>query len=151
MAPCTSYLTDVVQVAAGHVATPGTGPLTTQDRSLVNLAELVGRFWARVGQFVVARYWTVSITCIALLIFSAWGVGGFVFPRISQMIMAQTGSPEAAYIMCAILLMASSLMALMTNAPESIPTEGSLLGKIRAKLELPRKQPVDVYVGTRYK
>ena len=85
------------------------------------------------------------------LVFSAWGVGGFVFPRISQMIIARTGSSEAAYIMCVILLMASSLMALMTSAPESIPAEGSLLGKIRAKLELPRKQPVDVYVGTRYK
>ena len=85
------------------------------------------------------------------LVFSAWGIGGFVFPRISQMIVAQTGSPEAAYIMCVILLMASSLMALMTNAPESIPEDVSLLGRIRAKLEIARKQPVDVYVGTRYK
>jgi MFS family permease len=86
------------------------------------------------------------------LVFSAWGIGGFVFPRISQMIVAQTGSPEAAYIMCVILLMASSLMALMTNAPESIPEDVSLLGRIRPKLEMaPRKQPVDVYVGTRYK
>ena len=85
------------------------------------------------------------------LVFSAWGVGGFVFPRISQMIVAQTGSPEAAYIMCAILLMASSLMALMTNAPESIPVDGSLSGRLRAKLEIPRKQPADVYAGTRYK
>jgi OFA family oxalate/formate antiporter-like MFS transporter len=85
------------------------------------------------------------------LVFSAWGVGGFVFPRISQMIVAQTGSPEAAYIMCVILLMASSLMALMTNAPESIPEDVSLLGRIRPKLEMARKQPVDVYVATRYK
>ena len=30
------------------------------------------------------------------LVFSAWGVGGFIFPRISQMIVARTGSPEAA-------------------------------------------------------
>ena len=85
------------------------------------------------------------------LVFSAWGIGGFVFPRISQMIVAQTGSPEAAYIMCVILLMASSLMALMTNAPESIPEDVSLLGRIRPKLEMARKQTVDVYVGTRIK
>ena len=85
------------------------------------------------------------------LVFSAWGIGGFVFPRISQMIVAQTGSPEAAYIMCVILLMASSLMALMTNAPESIPEDVSLLGRIRPKLEMARKQSVDVYVGTRIK
>jgi len=85
------------------------------------------------------------------LVFSAWGIGGFIFPRISQMIVAQTGSPEAAYIMCVILLMASSLMALMTNAPESIPEDVSLLGRIRPKLEMARKQPVNVYVGTRIK
>lgn len=85
------------------------------------------------------------------LVFSAWGIGGFVFPRISQMIVAQTGSPEASYIMCVILLMASSLMALMTNAPESIPEDVSLLGRIRPKLEMARKQTVDVYVGTRIK
>ena len=85
------------------------------------------------------------------LVFSAWGIGGFVFPRISQMIVAQTGSPEAAYIMCVILLMASSLMALMTNVPESIPEDVSLLGRIRPKLEMARKQTVDVYVGTRIK
>jgi OFA family oxalate/formate antiporter-like MFS transporter len=85
------------------------------------------------------------------LVFSAWGIGGFIFPRISQMIVAQTGSPQAAYIMCVILLMASSLMALMTNAPESIPEDVSLLGRIRPKLEMARKQSVDVYVGTRIK
>ena len=85
------------------------------------------------------------------LVFSAWGAGGFVFPRISQMIVAQTGSPEAAYIMCVILLMASSLMALMTNAPESIPEGVPQPGRIRAKLAMARKQPVDVYVGTRSK
>ena len=53
--------------------------------------------------------------------------------------------------MCVILLMASSLMALMTNAPESIPEDVSLLGRIRPKLEMARKQTVDVYVGTRIK
>jgi MFS family permease len=89
------------------------------------------------------------------LVFSAWGIGGFIFPRVSQMIVAQTGSPQAAYIMCVILLMASSLMALMTNAPESIPTDDvSLLGRIRLirlRLEMARKQPADVYGAPRSK
>ena len=85
------------------------------------------------------------------LVFSAWGVGGFVFPRVSQMIVAQTGSPEAAYIMCAVLLMASSLTALMTDAPDRIPEGASLLERFRAKLVLARKQPADVYIGSRYK
>jgi MFS family permease len=85
------------------------------------------------------------------LIFSAWGVGGFIFPRVSQMIVARTGSPEAAYIMCVILLMASSLMALMTDAPKHIPEGASVMERFRAKLVLARKQPADVYIGSRYK
>jgi MFS family permease len=84
------------------------------------------------------------------LVFSAWGIGGFVFPRVSQMIVAQSGSPEAAYIMCAVLLVASSLIALTTKAPESIPAETVLVEKFKAKPVLARKQPADAYVGTRY-
>jgi MFS family permease len=86
------------------------------------------------------------------LVFSAWGVGGFVFPRVSQMIVAQTGSPQTAYILCGILLMASSLMALMTRAPQEIP-EGQtipVLGRFQAKLAFARQQPVDVYLGARH-
>ena len=85
------------------------------------------------------------------LIFSAWGIGGFIFPRVSQMIVAQTGSPEAAYIMCAVLLMASSLMALMTDAPKQLPDGATVLERFRARLVFARKQPADVYIGTRYK
>ena len=77
------------------------------------------------------------------LVFSAWGVGGFIFPRISQMIVAQTGSPQAAYILCAVLLVASSLMALMTKAPRSIPEGVTLLGRFRARFAVARKQPSD--------
>jgi MFS family permease len=78
------------------------------------------------------------------LVFSAWGVGGFIFPRISQMIVAQTGSPEAAYILCAVLLVASSLMALMTKAPKRIPVGLTLLGRFRARFALAKKSPSDV-------
>ncbi len=73
------------------------------------------------------------------LVFSAWGIGGFVFPRVSQMIIARTGSMETAYIMCVILLVVSSLVALMTRAPVNIPQGISLLDKPSMKLEMVRK------------
>ena len=84
------------------------------------------------------------------LVFSAWGVGGFVFPRVSQMIVAKSGSPETAYILCTILLMASSLMAILTKAPASTPAADSMLARFRAKLTWARLQPVDVYLGARH-
>ena len=52
------------------------------------------------------------------LVFSAWGAAGFILPRISQMIVAYTGSSQAAYIMAAALLIISAAMSLRTAAPE---------------------------------
>ncbi|MCG8567990.1 MAG: OFA family MFS transporter, partial [Desulfobacterales bacterium] len=57
------------------------------------------------------------------LVFSAWGVGGFVFPRVSQMIVAQTQSPSMAYILAAVLLAVGAVLALTTKIPESLPGE----------------------------
>lgn len=51
------------------------------------------------------------------LVFSAWGVGGFIFPRVSQMIVAHANSPRMAYILAAGLLLACAALALMTKAP----------------------------------
>ena len=51
------------------------------------------------------------------LVFSAWGVGGFIFPRVSQMIVAYANSPRMAYILAAGLLLACAALALTTKAP----------------------------------
>jgi len=51
------------------------------------------------------------------LVFSAWGVGGFIFPRVSQMIVAHTNSPRIAYILAAGLLLLGAVLALLTKAP----------------------------------
>ncbi len=51
------------------------------------------------------------------LVFSAWGVGGFIFPRVSQMIVAQTNSPKMAYILAAGLLLTGAVIAMMTKSP----------------------------------
>ena len=57
------------------------------------------------------------------LLFSAWGVGGFIFPRVSQMVVAQTGTMNSTYIMCSILLIISALTSLWTKAPTARPTD----------------------------
>ncbi len=51
------------------------------------------------------------------LLFTAWGVGGFIFPRVSQMIIAYTNSPRMAYFMASGLLLVGAIMALMTKSP----------------------------------
>ena len=77
------------------------------------------------------------------LVFSAWGVGGFVFPRVSQMIVAYTNSPRMAYILAAGLLLVGAVLALMTKAPKSIPEGVTLLGRFRARFALAKKSPSD--------
>lgn len=84
------------------------------------------------------------------LVFSAWGIGGFIFPRVSQMIVAQTGTMHSAYIMCSILLMASALLSLMTRAPSRVPSRLPFWARISYTITFFRSQPVDVYLGARY-
>jgi len=51
------------------------------------------------------------------LVCTAFGVGGFIFPKLSQMIVAATGTFNAAYLAAAILLAISAGLPLMTKAP----------------------------------
>ncbi len=84
------------------------------------------------------------------LVFSAWGIGGFIFPRVSQMIIAKTGTPETAYIMSAVLLVMSAAMSLMTKAPKEIPEDAGVMQSIEGKFAMAKRQPADIYLGARY-
>jgi MFS family permease len=63
------------------------------------------------------------------LVFSAWGVAGLVFPRVSQMIVAATGSSEAAYIMASFLLLLSAGMTFITRAPKSLREKATIISE----------------------
>lgn len=85
------------------------------------------------------------------LVFSAWGVGGFIFPRVAQMIVAATGTQQVAYIMSSALLLVSAGIALKTKAPEGVPQRTiPVLEDFVLKLDKAKKQAADVYMGTRY-
>lgn len=58
------------------------------------------------------------------LVFTAWGVGGFVLPKFSQMIVAATGTFNTAYLAAAILLAISAGLSLMTKAPRKLLVSG---------------------------
>ena len=61
------------------------------------------------------------------LVFSAWGTAGLIFPRVSQMIVANTGSPETSYIMTAFLLFLSAGMTFTMRAPKSMRERATIL------------------------
>ena len=84
------------------------------------------------------------------LLFSAWGIGGFIFPRLSQMIVAQTGTPNTAYLLCSILLAAGAILSLMTGAPGKSMQQQPVLDQFREQIAFARAQPVDVYLGSQH-
>ena len=51
---------------------------------------------------------------------TAWGIGGLVLPRVSQMIVAATGSFNAAYVLAGCLLLVSAGLSLFTKAPAKV-------------------------------
>ncbi|MCB2228936.1 MAG: OFA family MFS transporter [Desulfarculaceae bacterium] len=53
------------------------------------------------------------------ILFSAWGVGGFILPRVSQMIVASTGSFSTAYLAAGILLVFCAGMTMVVEKPEA--------------------------------
>ncbi len=84
------------------------------------------------------------------LVFSAWGIGGFIFPRVSQMIVAQTGTQKTAYLLCSILLAAAAFVSLMTKAPDATEGTRGVWAQLSAKIAFARAQPIDVYLGSRH-
>ncbi|MBI5549990.1 MAG: OFA family MFS transporter [Desulfobacterales bacterium] len=72
------------------------------------------------------------------LVFSAWGIGGFIFPRVSQMIVAHTGNQHTAYLLCSILLVASAAMSMTTKAPSKVTPEQSVWAQFRGALLSPK-------------
>jgi nitrate/nitrite transporter NarK len=69
------------------------------------------------------------------LIFSAWGMGGFVFPRMAQMLVARTGSYNTAYIITAGLLLVSAFLAITVKAPAVVPEPEKILVATDSKPE----------------
>jgi MFS family permease len=52
------------------------------------------------------------------LLFTAWGVGGFALPRLSQMIVAATGSFHTAYLTAGVLLFLGAALTWVVAKPE---------------------------------
>ena len=52
------------------------------------------------------------------ILFTAWGVGGFVMSRVQQTLMASTGSYTASLIIAAVMLGVGTLLTLMLKTPK---------------------------------
>jgi len=57
------------------------------------------------------------------ILFSAWGVGGFVLTRVAEMLKTTTGSFSASFIAAGVMLTAGTLMTLTLSAKPAAVTE----------------------------
>jgi nitrate/nitrite transporter NarK len=114
----------------------------TQAALLVTAATLIGfNYGANLSLFPSATKDYFGLKNFGMnygLVFTAWGVGGLVFPRVSQMIVAATGSSETTYILCAMLLGICTFMALTTKAPRSMREKATIITEL---------EPGKVYSG----
>ena len=55
------------------------------------------------------------------IVFTAWGVGGFVLARFSQMLVKQTGSLHTSCVMAGVLLVCGVILTLALRAPRTQP------------------------------
>lgn len=66
--------------------------------------------------------------------FTAWGVGGFVLARVSQMLVKQTGSLDYSCVMAGVLLVCAVILTLALREPRAQPESKipSSLGRLEA-------------------
>jgi nitrate/nitrite transporter NarK len=89
------------------------------------------------------------------LLFTAWGVGGFVLPRVSQMIVAATGTFDAAYVAAGALLILSAGLTVVVERPERVAVRETSPGRARLaearQRSLAGRVGVDAGLGTSFR
>ena len=58
------------------------------------------------------------------LVFTAWGVGGFVMGRLSQMLIASTGKYTSSFLTAAVLLVIGAVLSCADEREEERATSG---------------------------
>jgi MFS transporter, OFA family, oxalate/formate antiporter len=104
------------QAALMVIAVPLVGSATSSPVLIVLLATLLGfNYGANLSIFpsLTKDKWGLKNFGINYgLVFSAWGVGGFVMGRLSQMLVAKTGSYTSSFLTAAALLVIGAGLAL---------------------------------------
>ncbi len=95
---------------------PLLGSQHTSAVTIVLLATLIGfNYGANLALFpaITKDLWGIKAYGVNYgILFTAWGVGGFVLSKVSQMLNATTGSMTSSFVIAAILLSTSGMLTL---------------------------------------
>lgn len=110
---------------------PLIGAQNTSAMIIVLLATFIGfNYGANLALFpsIAKDLWGIKAYGVNYgILFTAWGVGGFVLSKVSQMLNATTGSMTSSFIIAAILLSISGMLTLTLGGKEKEAPEGAIL------------------------
>jgi len=99
---------------------PLVGSPNTSAIAVVLLATLIGfNYGGNLALFpaIAKDLWGIKSYGVNYgILFTAWGVGGFVLSKVSQMLNATTGSMTSSFVIAAILLTTSGMLTLTMSA-----------------------------------
>jgi nitrate/nitrite transporter NarK len=104
------------------MAIPVTGSASTPAVALVLIATLIGfNYGANLSLFPSftkdlwgLKSFGVNYGCV----FTAWGVGGFVLPRLQQMLQARSGNYTSSFVVAALLLLVGTALTFLLKPPQ---------------------------------
>jgi nitrate/nitrite transporter NarK len=121
----------ILQAVMMLASIPLVGGQNTAAAVIVLLATSIGFFYgANLALFpsIAKDLWGIKGYGVNYgILFTAWGVGGFVLSKVSQMLVKSTGSMTASFIIAAILLSISGMLTLTLDGKKETAPEGAIL------------------------
>lgn len=113
----------LIQAALMFAAIPVTGSSSTIPLAVLLLATLIGfNYGANLSLFpaFTKDFWGLPSFGINYgLLFTSWGVGGFVLSRLQQVLVARTGSYASSFVFAGVLLVVGGCLTLFLRSPQA--------------------------------
>ncbi len=117
------------QAVLMFLAIPVTGSQEIPAGVIVLIATLIGfNYGANLSLFpsFTKDFWGLkSFGMNYGLVFTAWGVGGFVLSRVQQMLQARTGTYTSSFVTAGVLLVIGALLTFAIRPPQPKPATAS--------------------------
>jgi nitrate/nitrite transporter NarK len=111
---------------------PLLGSQHTSAITIVLLATFIGfNYGANLALFpaIAKDLWGIKAYGVNYgILFTSWGIGGFVLSKVSQMMKATTGSMTSSFVIAAILLCSSGLLTMTLGSKEEKEKEEAMEG-----------------------
>jgi hypothetical protein len=115
-----------IQAVLMFAAIPVTGAKDLAPVIIVLLAACIGaNYGANLALFpsFAKDLWGLKSFCMNYgVLFTAWGVGGFVLPRLQQMLYTRSGSFQSSFVVAGALLLVGAALTFLIRPPQPKPS-----------------------------